>query len=74
MKIIITPQGRARFLYQEQLSLRPGKIERASHVEPEADGWWVTIVQDGTRLGPFQKRSEALKAEVDYVEKMLEQT
>ena len=75
MKIVITPQGTVKFIYQEQILLTPylGKeaIERASHVEPDEKGmWWATILKDKKKLGPFLKRSEALSAEIQYLEEI----
>lgn len=71
----VTPRGRMMFLYQEKVNLeQEGRIEsvvRASDVEPDERGeWWVTIRnQQRTKLGPFRRRSEALKAEVDWLER-----
>lgn len=43
-------------------------IKRASHVEPDTKGeWWVQVIQ-GPTLGPFTKRSEAIKAEIAWLE------
>jgi hypothetical protein len=40
-------------------------IRRASHVEPEADGWHADMGPvGGPKLGPFPTRSQALEAEV----------
>jgi hypothetical protein len=55
-------------IYDEALDLREiGKVQitRASHVEPDAEGYWWTDMGavDGPVLGPFRSRSEALGAE-----------
>lgn len=77
MKIKITPQGRVMLLYEEEVGLAEalgGKhvITRASHVEPDHKGdWWARMIvpESGLiTLGPFSKRSEALKAEIQYLE------
>lgn len=46
-------------------------IERASHVEPTSDAKWAATMTDGTVLGPYTLRSEALAAEVAYLESKL---
>ena len=70
MTLLIDPTGEITTIYQEVLDLAAlgsQRIERASHVEPDAHGlWWAEII-DGPRLGPFQRRSDALAAEVDWL-------
>jgi len=41
------------------------QITRASHVEPDRDGfWWADMGPvDGPVLGPFKRRSDALASE-----------
>jgi hypothetical protein len=46
-------------------------IQRASYVEPGEDGKWTAAMVGGPVLGPFNKRSEALKAEVQWLEENL---
>lgn len=60
--------GVARCIYDEALDLREiGKLQitRASHVEPDRDGyWWADMgPSGGPVLGPFRSRTEALGAE-----------
>jgi len=60
-------------MYDERLNLCGlGKavIRRASHVEPDINGMWSSDMQPvgGPVLGPFTKRSEALKAECDWID------
>ena len=45
------------------------QIKRGSHVEPDEDGRWFAdlAVVHGPRLGPFDRRSDALKAEVAWL-------
>jgi hypothetical protein len=49
------------------------KVTRASHVEPNpAGGWGADMAPvNGPMLGPFKLRSEALSAEVAYLENTL---
>ena len=66
--IVDLARGAVRGLYDEAIALAElGRvaIERASHVEPDADGsWWADLAPvGGPRLGPFAFRSEALPAE-----------
>jgi len=68
MELVVTADGVARCVYDEALDLRAlGKLQitRASHVEPDRDGfWWADMGPvDGPVLGPFRNRTEALQAE-----------
>jgi len=68
MELVVGVDGVARCIYDEALDLREiGKLQitRASHVEPDAEGyWWADMGPvDGPVLGPFRSRSEALQAE-----------
>ena len=68
MELVVGVDGMARCIYDEALELRElGKLQitRASHVEPDAEGyWWAdTGPVDGPILGPFRSRTEALGAE-----------
>ena len=73
MQLIIGPSGTIRCIYDEAIDLRSlGSlvIERASHVEPDAEGrWWADLQPShGPLLGPFTFRSEALHAEKVWLE------
>ena len=74
MKLIVKPDGTVRAIYDETIDLavlgRP-TIARASHVEPDEQGRWLADLSpvDGPVLGPFDHRSEALKAERDWLER-----
>jgi hypothetical protein len=73
MQLLIDPGGTLRCLYDESIdltSLGQLVIQRASHVEPDDTGqWWADLAPvHGPRLGPFAKRSEALRAEVSWLE------
>ena len=68
MELVVGADGVARCIYDEALDLREiGKLQitRASHVEPDRDGfWWADMGPvDGPVLGPYGSRSEALQAE-----------
>ena len=47
------------------MALHPDVYQRASHVEPDRDGfWWADMGPvDGPVLGPYGSKSEALGAE-----------
>jgi hypothetical protein len=71
MTITIEHDGTARAIYTEALDLESmgtATIARASHVEPNRDGQWFAQIVGGPILGPFAKRSEALVAEVAWLE------
>ena len=74
MKLVIEPTGRVRALYSEEIALDAlgrAKIIRASTVEPDQDGRWHADLRllPGLVLGPFDRRSEALAAEVAWLER-----
>ena len=73
MELVVDAEGDVRCVYGEELDLREiGKLQitRASHVEPDRDGfWWADMGPvDGPVLGPYGSRSEALKAERGWLE------
>jgi hypothetical protein len=68
MELVVDADGAVRCIYGEELDLRElGKLQitRASHVEPDRDGfWWADMGPvGGPVLGPFRNRTEALGAE-----------
>ena len=73
MHLVVAPDGRVRALYDEAIPLeslgRP-RITRASTVEPDRNGQWHADLWPvfGPALGPFATRSEALAAEVAWLE------
>ena len=74
MELLVCPNGSMRCVYEETLELaRFGQltIRRGSHVEPDPAGrWWADLSPvAGPRLGPFRRRSEALTAERNWLEK-----
>jgi hypothetical protein len=73
MHLVVTPQGETRCIYSEEIDLRclgMLTIQRASHVEPSADGRWLADLSpvSGPVLGPFDLRTEALSAEITWLE------
>lgn len=77
MKIKINPDGAMIALYTEAINLSEiGQIvaiRRASHIEPTPDNRWVADMTpvSGPVLGPFDFRSQALAAEVAWLEENL---
>jgi hypothetical protein len=72
MELVVDAGGDVRCIYGEELDLREiGKLQitRASHVEPDAEGfWWADMGPvDGPVLGPYGSRSEALGAEREWL-------
>ena len=73
MELIILPSGQVKCIYDEALPLSDlGKlsITRASHVEPTSVGQWTADLSPvgGPHLGPFEKRTDALAAEIDWLQ------
>ena len=75
MELVVGADGVARCIYGEALDLREiGRLQitRASHVEPDRDGfWWADMgPSGGPVLGPYGSRSEALEAEREWLSLM----
>ncbi len=76
MEIVIKPNGMLIGIYSDALDYgvfgRP-QIRRASHVEPDTSGRWTADLSPvkGPKLGPFDKRAEAIDAELEYLNMML---
>ena len=73
MNLVIKRDGSVRGIYGEAIDLAalgPPRITRASHVEPDRHGRWMADLSPvgGPILGPFDRRSEALEAEVEWLE------
>src|SRR5262245_11536036 len=73
MQLVVDRDGTIRCLYGEALDLAAlgtPCIRRASHGEPDPDGQgWVDLAPvGGASLGPFERRSQALAAEVEWLE------
>jgi hypothetical protein len=74
MELVVGADGGVKCIYDETLDLRElGRltITRASHVEPDRDGfWWADMGPvGGPMLGPFASRSEALGAERGWLQR-----
>jgi hypothetical protein len=73
MRLIIEPSGQVRAIYSEAIPLdtlgRP-RIVRVSTVEPDQEGGWHADLRllIGPVLGPFDRRSEAIAAEIAWLE------
>ena len=73
MHLVIDPRGTVRAIYAELIDLRTlgcPAIARASRVEPTPDGRWTADLGPvgGPVLGPFDRHSEALAAELAWLE------
>ncbi len=71
-EIVIGPNGDAQSIYDEAFDLSclgEVQIQRASFVEPNERGRWFADLSPvhGPMLGPFDKRSLALEAEVTWL-------
>ncbi len=74
MELIILPSGATKCIYDEALPLSQfGKlsITRASNVEPDSVGNWIADLSlvGGPHLGPFDCRTAAITAEIDWLRK-----
>jgi hypothetical protein len=73
MILVIDRQGQIRGIYSEAIDLAAYgqlSIRRASFVEPDALGkWWADLSPvNGPRIGPFDRRSQALDVERIWLE------
>jgi hypothetical protein len=73
MQLIVGLGGAVRCIYSEEIDLTTlgsPTITRASHVEPDQQGRWLADLSPvgGPVLGPFDHRSEALAAELAWLE------
>ena len=73
MQLVIDSQGTIHCLYAEAIplaALGQMSIRRASHVEPTPAGRWLVDLApvSGPLLGPFALRSQALQAELHWLE------
>lgn len=73
--IVVGPNGDLRFVHDDDLApiasaVGDVLIRRASTVEPDDSGQWVADLAPvgGPTVGPFGRRSTALKAERDWIE------
>ncbi len=73
MELLIESSGHVRCVYGEDIDLgQLGQlsIRRGSQVEPTADGQWTADLSpvNGPVLGPFTLRTEALLAEMAWLQ------
>jgi len=73
VSLIVEKGGRVRCIYGETIELATLgtlTITRASHVEPDGCGRWEVDLSPvgGPGLGPFERRSGAIEAEIAWLE------
>ena len=73
MQLVFETDGTVRCVNTEDIDLGvigDRKITRGSHVEPDENNqWWADMSPvGGPMLGPFEKRGDALVAEVKWLE------
>ena len=77
MKLIVSTDGDVTGIYTEDITFstlgRP-QIQRASDVEPNDEyGWTADLRRSGGPVfGPFDNRSQAIEAEICWLEQHLE--
>ena len=76
MQLIIKPDGTIHGVYSDDFDykmLGETNIRRASHVEPDELGRWFADLSPvgGPKLGPFDRRKDALNAEIVQLERMM---
>ena len=76
MQLIIKPDGTIHSVYSDDFDykmLGETNIRRASHVEPDEQGRWFVDLSPvgGPKLGPFNRRKDALDAEIVHLERMM---
>ena len=72
-ELLIEADGSVRMIYSELIvpsALGAITIERGSNVEPDEAGQWFADLApcSGPRLGPYTLRSQALDAEVKWLQ------
>lgn len=73
VELVVSTNGTTRSIYDECFDMRligRFNIVRASQVEPTPSGDWIADLApvNGPQLGPFYHRSQALDAEVAWLE------
>ena len=71
--VVVDPDGTLQTLYDELLDVTAfglPHIKRASHVKPTSEGVWTADLSPvgGPTLGPYLRRSQALAAEVSWID------
>lgn len=73
-RLLIKPDGTLQFIYSDSLqaiakAVGQPETRRASHVEPDGDGWSADMSPSGgPKLTGFATRKAALDAEVEWIE------
>lgn len=72
LKLVVSDAGNLEFIYSDKLrdllEEGIGKIGRASYVEPRGTKWEADLAPvGGPILGPFETRSAALDAELEWL-------
>lgn len=72
MRVFVRPGGCVEHIYDERIDLSElgtQIIRRASRVEPEKGGGWSADLRlsSGPKLGPYRTRSEAIAAEIAWL-------
>ena len=73
MIVYVDEKGGLQFIYQEEINMEElgtSSIRRASDVEPtEHSQWFANLARSGgPALGPFKNRSEAIEAELIWIQ------
>jgi len=73
MELLVQTDGTIRCVYGESIELAclgRCSMRRASHVEPTTNGQWLADLSPilGPQLGPFAYRSQAIAAEVAWLQ------
>jgi len=76
MQLVVKPTGILIGIYDDSLDYgKFGKhrIRRVSYVEPDEQGRWFAdmTLSEGPILGPFDKRHEAITAELEFLNTIL---
>lgn len=73
---VVIHRGEGRAIYSDEVApyvrALNGRIERATHVEPAADGTWFVDLSRFGRLSPvsgFETRREAIEWEIAWLKK-----
>lgn len=73
--ISVNENGALQFIYDDDLAflteLGDATTKRASQVEPTDNNEWTATMNDGTVLGPFKLRQEALAAEIEFLKERI---
>lgn len=74
-RIVVRADGTIQFVYADDMKplaaeLGTSETKRASHVEPDGDGWSVDLSPSGgPKVTGFATRREALDFELDWLDK-----